>query len=149
MGQIAHILLQGIGRLDPTGLEFASAPVPKTNRVCLDLEQRGKTPVMNRTLWIRTIAATAGIVVLLLLIGYEQRPRATKYFLVTRNEQDALRFDICEVENPDAVKHLGRWIREHVDRSDKVEKARALTLLGCITSCWVSISVEIPSPRTS
>lgn len=58
------------------------------------------------------------------------RGPVAKYFLVTLHAYDISSMDIYAVEDPTAVNKIGRWIKEHVNSSPSVQKARGLVLLN-------------------
>lgn len=55
--------------------------------------------------------------------------RVARYFLVSLHDDDISKVDIFVIESADEVASVGRWIDEHVDSSDAVQKARGLILL--------------------
>lgn len=54
-----------------------------------------------------------------------------KYFLVNLHDNDLSSMDIYAIKEPSEVDRVGHWIREHVNSSENVQKARGLVLL-----CW-------------
>ena len=55
--------------------------------------------------------------------------RVARYFLVSLRDDDISRVDIYVIDTPDEVTTVGRWIDQHVDSSDAVQKGRGLVRL--------------------
>jgi hypothetical protein len=70
----------------------------------------------------------ACILLALCLPGCQERSQAANYFLVGLQQGDPSVVHIYAVEDPDAVRHVGKWIEEHVNDSPSAQKARGLVL---------------------
>lgn len=73
---------------------------------------------------------------LLLLAGCKQElpsKKVTKYFLVTLRDYDpssVASVDIFMVDNPDAVRQIGRWGQEHVNNDPRARRARGIVTVA-------------------
>lgn len=82
-----------------------------------------------------TVAWIAAAMVLLAIVGYSalrsgkgdvaSDKHVAKYYLVSGHGND---FSIYVIETPSVVETVGRWINEHVNSSEAVQKARGLVL---------------------